>query len=87
VTGCGIFPLSVLLHFETLVQSLTLKQPYFAPTKLASQETNGNCATLAFLLGGWHYTAFYMSSVKAAVAVLPDFTSLIPSEITEPHGL
>jgi hypothetical protein len=32
------------------MHSVTLRQPYFTPTKLASQETNGNCATLAFYL-------------------------------------
>lgn len=42
------FSLKCLVTLRNTVHSVTLREPYFTPTKLASQETNGNCATLDF---------------------------------------
>lgn len=48
--GLWHFPFKCLVTFRNTVHSVTLRQPYFTPTKLAFQETNRNCATLAFYL-------------------------------------
>ena len=46
------FPFKCLVTFRNTVYAVTLRQPYFTPTKLASQETKWKLCYVGFLLTG-----------------------------------